>query len=115
MRGSALDPPTHDDININIYIYIYRKSGNFRVKNISSENISLSKFFVGRAMLRKMFTHHFLTLYLGSGRPSRGLKYCLIDITETLTDSLACSRSIKIASVQDRVTTVYTYSLHTCS
>ena len=51
--------------------------------------------------------------FIGSGRPSRGLR-CL-DIAETLADSLACSQSIKIASVQDRVTIVYTYSLHTCS
>ena len=54
-------------------------------------------------MLSKIFMQHFLHKGpLGSGRPSRGLKYCLIDIAETLTDSLACSRSIKIASMQDR-------------
>ena len=64
--------------------------------------------------MKKMYAN-FLTLYHGSSRPSRGLKYCLINIAETLADSLACSRSIKIASVQDRVTTVYTYSLRTCS
>ena len=29
---------------------------------------------------------------LGPGRPSQGLKYSLIDIAETLADSLACSR-----------------------
>ena len=65
--------------------------------------------------MKIVYANFFKHYIIGSGRPSRGLKYCLIDISETLADSLACSRSIKIASVQDRVTTVHTYSLHTCS
>ena len=55
-------------------------------------------------MLQKKFTNFFFNI--------PWIDVCLIDIAETLTDSLACSQSIKIASVQDRVTTVYTYSLH---
>ena len=52
---------------------------------------------------------------LGSGRQYRSLKNCLIDITEALADSLACSQSIKIiASVPDRVITIYTCSLCAC-
>ena len=33
----------------------YRKSGNFHVKNISCENISCLKIFVGATELRKIF------------------------------------------------------------
>ena len=42
---------------------------------------------------------------LGSVRPSRGLKYSNINIVEQLKHLLL----IKMASMQDRVTTVYTY------
>ena len=42
------------------------------------------------------FLKHYI--YLGLGRPSRGLKYCLIDIAETLADSfLALDRSKLLA------------------
>ena len=81
---------------------------------ILCENISRN-FFLRKSHAMKNVYAKFFTLYFGSGRLSRGLKYCLINIAETLADSLACSRSIKIASVQDRVTTVHTYSLHTSS
>ena len=50
---------------------------------------------------------------LGSG--NQGLKHCLIDIAETLADSLACSPSIKIfVSMPDRVITICTCSLRKC-
>ena len=47
----------------------------------------------------------------GSGRSFWGLKYCHIDIVEQLKHSMNPLLSIKMASMQDRVSTVCTHTI----